>query len=428
MSLGIIEVITLLLGLSGFGLQANPRAPTPDQALRYAMPDADVVAHIDAASLVPGNYKLLGQLADQPQIKASPEVAKLVREAVGEIEGARGIARFATGIDVVADITDATAFVQIVPQAQPSFVLAVHGKFAPANLEKVAATTGGGSPTKVDAGLFVEIGAGEPAVGLTRDGVMLIGTPALVRDRLADGWKPPSHAAGTNLGYAADVLADKPVFAVVLTLSRAARGELVKKLPAGGLAPDLVNRHKLAALSVLHNGLGWTWVDTTAAGLDDVEQMSRGAIDLLRAAQIAPRGTAKIALGAIDSYRGKDPHIDELINHKAELLKLVEAYTGDGNFKATVDKNPRALRLNVRATGRTASEVVPIGLLVPLGVLGYLTERAEAEAAARPVLVEPDRAPTARPPTGKPPTARLPAAKPPTARPPAAKPPTDRKP
>ena len=32
MSFGIIEVITLLLGMSGFGLQANPRAPTADQA------------------------------------------------------------------------------------------------------------------------------------------------------------------------------------------------------------------------------------------------------------------------------------------------------------------------------------------------------------------------------------------------------------
>jgi hypothetical protein len=33
MSFGIIEVITLLLGMAGFGLQANPKAPTADQAL-----------------------------------------------------------------------------------------------------------------------------------------------------------------------------------------------------------------------------------------------------------------------------------------------------------------------------------------------------------------------------------------------------------
>ena len=32
---------------------------------------------------------------------------------------------------------------------------------------------------------------------------------------MADTWKAPSHAAGTSLGYAADMLAGKPVFGVV---------------------------------------------------------------------------------------------------------------------------------------------------------------------------------------------------------------------
>jgi len=408
MSFGIIEAIALLLGLTGFGLEANPKAPTADQALRYAIADPDIVAHVDAASMLPGNYKLLGQLADQPQIKASPELSKLVREATSEIEGARGIARFATGIDVIADIADATAFVQIAPHAEPSFVIAVHGKFAPSNLEQMATATGS-SPTRVDAGLFVELGAGQPAVGLTKDGVMLVGTPGLVRDRLASGWHPPSHAAGTNLGHAADAIADKPVFAVVVTMSPAARGELLGRLPAGGLAADLITRHKVAALSVLHNGVGWIWGDSSKAGLDAMEQMSSGLIDLLRAAQIAPRGVAKIALGALDSYQGKAPQVDDLIKHKADLMKLVETYTGDGSFKVAVDKNPKALRLSVRATGKSTSEVVPIGLLVPLGVLGYMVERGDAES--RPVMTVPDHtAPSTRPPvapsTAKPPAKR----------------------
>ena len=58
MSVGIIEVVSLLLGLNGFGVQANPKAPTADQALEYAVPDADLVAHFDAVSVVPGNYRL----------------------------------------------------------------------------------------------------------------------------------------------------------------------------------------------------------------------------------------------------------------------------------------------------------------------------------------------------------------------------------
>src|SRR5665647_446704 len=116
MSFGIVEVITLLLGMSGFGLQSNPKAPTADQSLQYAMPDADVVVHFDAASVVPGNYKVLQNLPNQPQIKASPELAKMVRQALGEVEGARGLAKGATGIDLVTDISDATIFLQFVPQ------------------------------------------------------------------------------------------------------------------------------------------------------------------------------------------------------------------------------------------------------------------------------------------------------------------------
>jgi hypothetical protein len=422
MSLGIIEVITLLLGMAGFGLANNPKPATPDQALRYAIADPDLVAHVDAASLIPGNYKLLGQLADQPQIRSSPELQKLVREVVGEIEGARGIARFATGLDVTADITDATAFVQLAPPAEPSFVVAVHGKLGQANLEKIASTVGA-SPTRIDAGWFVSLGTGQPALGLTRDGVMLVGSPALVRDRLADGWRPPSHAAGTSLGYAADAIGERPVFAVVATLSQTARGEVLKNLPSGGLAADLVTRHKLAALSVFHNGVGWTWIDSTKAGLDAMELVSSGAVDLLRAAQIAPRGVAKIALGALDSYRGTSAQVDDLIQHKADLMKVVDAYTGDGNFKVAIDRNPKTLRLGVRATGKTAGEVVPFGLVAPLAVIGYLTERADAAAAkaakpTRPTAVDPERTP----PAAQPPAA--PAAKPPAARPPATRPPT----
>jgi hypothetical protein len=419
MSLGIIEVITLLLGMAGFGLSANPKAPTADQALQYALPDADIVVHVDAASIVPGNFKLLSQLAEQPQIKASPELAKLVREAVGEVEGARGVARLATGLDVTTDIADATAFVHVVPGEAPSFVVTVHGKFAAGNLDKIA-NMASGSTTKLGAATLVELGPSQPAIGLTRDGVMLVGTAALVRDRLGDGWRPPGHDAGSNLGYVAEVINGKPVFAVVLTMSAAARREAVSHLGQGFVA-DVVTRHKAATFSLFRDGIGWTWVDSTKAGLDAMEQVSSGVLDLLRAAQIAPRGIAKIAMGALESYRGTSAQIDELIKHKADLAKIVETYTGDGSFKTTIDKNPRTLRLNVRATGKSVSEVVPFGLVMPAALVGYLQARRAPEPA--PMIVEPPRSgPGARPPVARPPVARPPVAKPPVARPPAKSP------
>jgi hypothetical protein len=418
MSFGIIEVITLLLGLAGFGLQANPKPPTADQSLQYAIADADFAVHLDAVSIVPGNYKLLAQLADQPQIKTSPELQKLVRKAIGEIEGARGAAKMATGIDVTTDVADATAFVQFVPPSDPRFVVAVHGRFSPANLDKVAKMVNK-TTAKVDSGQIVEIGASQPAIGLTRDGSLLVGTPGLVRERLADTWKPPGHDAGTSLAYVAEVVNAKPVFAVVMTMSAAARTEALRHLSPQGFATDLVTRHRAAAFSIFRDGIGWSWVDSTRAGVDAMELISNGVLDMLRAAQIAPRGIAKIAMGALDSYRGMDAKVDDLIKHKADIMKIVEAYTGDGTFKVAIDKT-KAMRLHVRATGKSVSEVLPVGMMLPIAVIGYLASQAREPEG--PVMVDPAPAPAAKPAWANPPTAKPPTTKPPVAKPPAKKP------
>jgi hypothetical protein len=396
MSFGIIEVITLLLGMAGFGLQTNPKPPTADQSLQYAIADADFAAHIDAASIVPGNYKLLAQFADQPQIKSSPELQKLVRKAIGEVEGARGAAKMATGVDVTTDISDATAFVQVVPQSEPKFVVAVRGRFSPANLDKIAKMVAK-SVTRLGGGQIVEIAASQPAIGLTKDGVVLVGTPGLVRERLADGWKPPSHDAGTNLGYLAEAISARPVFALVMTMSPTARTEALRHLAPQGFATDVVTRHKAAAFSIFHDGVGWTWVDTTRAGVDAMELVSSGALDLMRSAQVAPRGIAKIAMGVLDSYRGTDARVDDLIKRKADLLKIVETYTGDGAFKVAIDK--KAMRLAVRATGKTVSEVLPFGLMLPAAVLGFLAGEARE---VPPMIDAPPQPSPAKPPAAKP--------------------------
>jgi len=409
MSFGIIEIITLLLGMAGFGLQSNPKPPTPDQSLQYAIADADIAVHIDAASVVPGNYRLLSQLANQPQIKASPELQKLVSKAIGEIEGARGMAKLTTDIDVTTDIADATGFFRIVPGADPAFVVAVHGKFSAANLDKIAKMASKPA-TRLGTGMIVEIGRHDPAIGLTKDAVMLLGTPELVRDRLADGWKPPSHDANTNLGYLADVIKAKPVFAVVLAMSATARGEVLRHLGSQGFAVDVITRHKAAAFSIFHDGVGWTWVDSSQAGVDAMELVSNGVLDVLRAAQIAPRGIAKIAMGAIDSYRGMNAQVDDLIKHKTDIMKIIEAYTGDGSFKVASDKNPKTMRLTVRATGKTVSEVLPFGLMLPGAVAGFLAFQADSVMAPPP-------APSSMPPMANPPMAKPPVAKPPAGRP-----------
>jgi len=392
--IGIIEVITLLMGLAGFSIGTNPKAPTAAQALEYAVADADIVAHLDATSLIPGNYKVLTQLQNQPQIKASPELAKTVRKALAEIDGPRGLLKSTTGIDVTTDVSDATAFVRFVPKQEPVMMVAVHGRFSTVTIDKIGKLMAK-QVVRTGQTAWVDMGNGS-AVGYTKTGVLLAGSVALVQERMSDAWKAPGLATGTSLGNAADVINSKPVFAFVLTMSPTARAEALAKIRTQNLASDLIKRHKLAAFVVYRDGVGWSWIDSTKPGLEAMAQMSDGLVELLRAAQIAPRGFAKLAMGALESYRGTSKQVDEVLKRKADIQKIVEMYTGDGQFKAQVDKDPNKLKLSVRLTGKSLSEVLPFGGLVPFGAIGWLTTAKEPPPPPSQIAVPP--------PAGKPPT------------------------
>lgn len=388
MDSGFVEIITLLLGISGFGIQQNPKAPTPDVSLQYAMPDADVVVHFDAGSVVPNNYKVLTALPNNPGIKASPELAKMVRKAIGEVEGGRGLAKTATGIDLASDVNDATMFFQIVPNRDPNYVAVMHGNFSAANVDKIAKMKKGMAVVKVGDASMVEMGD-ENAIAVTKDGTMIAGTVGLVKERVAATWKAPARAANSNLAYAAEVLGQKPVFALVMTLSPTARKEALAKIGGKNFATDVVQRHKLAAFSVFADGVGWTWIDSNKAGLDAMEMMSQGTLELMKAGHIAPRGIAKMMLGGLESYRGTSKQIDDVLRRKAEVMKVVETYTGDGNFKQTITKDPKTLRLTVRAQGKSLSDVVPAGLALPAVGFLFFGRSAKMEMSPPPTMVQP---------------------------------------
>jgi hypothetical protein len=392
----IVQIISLLMGLSGFSVGTNPNAPNADQALAYAVPDADLIVHFDAGAVIPNNYKVLTNLPNQPAIKASPDLAKMVRKAIAEIDGPKGMALSTTGIDITKDVSDATAFIQLQGQHDPNMVVAVHGKFSTGNIDKIAKLLGKSS-VKVGGGVWVDTGDGN-AVALTKSGVLLAGTSTLVKDRVGDTWKAPAVSTMQNV---ADVINTKPVFAVTVQLSQASRNDIASKAGKDqNFILDLAKRHKFAALAVYKDGLGWTWFDSTKAGLDSMQQVSDGTIDILRAAQIAPRGFAKIMLGALDSYKGTNKQVDDLIKHKADLWKIVETYTGDGQFKAAVTSDPKTFKLNVRLTGKSLSEVVPLGGMLP-GIAAWLV-LGRSPAPAPPAVQMPSPTPLPPPPPARP--------------------------
>ena len=86
MSFGIIEIITLLLGMTGFGLQANPKAPTADQALQYAVGDADVAVHLDVASIV---FGAIGVLVGLWWLSTAPHTRLVLSRSKGELRISR---------------------------------------------------------------------------------------------------------------------------------------------------------------------------------------------------------------------------------------------------------------------------------------------------------------------------------------------------
>ena len=82
-----LQVINFLLAMTGFGVSPNPTPPTADAALVYAVPDADVIVHFDAVSVVPGNFKALKALPEVPEIKASKELRDAAKKIVAAIKG-----------------------------------------------------------------------------------------------------------------------------------------------------------------------------------------------------------------------------------------------------------------------------------------------------------------------------------------------------
>jgi hypothetical protein len=280
-------------------------------------------------------------------------------------------------------------FFRIVPNRDPSYVAVMHGKFSPMNIEKIAKMKSGLTVVKVGDSTMVDVGD-ENAVAVTKDGTMIAGTVGLVKERAAATWKAPPRAPNSNLAYAAEILGQKPVFSLVMTLSPTARKEAATKIRGKNLGTDILQRHKLASFSVFHDGVGWTWIDNNKAGLDAMELMSQGALELMKAGHIAPRGMAKLMIGGLESYKGTNKQIDDVLRRKGEVMKIVETYTGDGNFKQTITKDPKTLRLTVRAQGKSLSEVVPAGFLLPVGA--FLTlGRAESmpPRAEKPMMVAP---------------------------------------
>ncbi len=376
---GFLEVITLMLALGGFGVDANPKAPSGDVALQYAVADADLVVHVDIAALGPRNYKVLIGLADDPAIKANPELLAMAKQVKANVEGVVGMAQAIAGIDLVNDLQSATAFLTIVPGAEPQRLIVVRGTI-PKDLVKKLGGLSEGKTGKVDGRATAEMDA-ETFIGSTPGGDLVIGPRALVEPRIDDDWKAPARKKGSSAATLATMIDAKPFLLVAAKVNP----KVAKVLEADvgdNFLGDLLTGHQLAVLAMHSDGFAFHWADHTKAGVERVAMASDGMIDLLRAFHVAPRGFAKIAVAALDSYLGQSKELDALIKHKGDILKVIEDYTGDGKFTVDVAKDLKAKTFTMRATGKTLSDVVPAAVFVPIMAGALVFSDSESSGGA----------------------------------------------
>jgi hypothetical protein len=376
---GIYEIIGLMLALGGFGVEANPKAPSADVVLEYAMPDADVVAYVDAAAIIPKNYQALLALPDAPQIKASPALRDAVRKAIAEVDGPRGMAKATLGVDFTTDLSNVTAFVKLTsPSADPEMVFVARGK-VPADLVDRISKMVQVKPVAIDGTPTIQIGG--DAMLAVKNGAVLVGTPALIKPRVGKDWKSPKRDKGSILAETARVLETKPFYMV--SAAPSGRVASIIEMQAGPEAGGVARRFAFVAGAAHHNGISWVLQDKNKADHLRSVMMSEGAIDIMRAAHLAPRGFAKVFLSVLDDIKSGDRELTELKKYRGEILKLVDGFLGDGKFNVKYDKNPGQFRVAVRATGKSLGDVVPFGLVAP--GMAMLMLGGEKKSAATPM-------------------------------------------
>ncbi len=388
---GFLEVITLLLALSGSGIDKNSSPPKGAALLSYAVEDADVAVHLDATAVLPRNVEVLLKLPQDPAIKASPELLKIAKEAKSNIEGVRSMAKAMLGFDPVTDISSVTVFIKFDDKSgDPAPLAVVRGTFPAGMLKKVAKLVGSstGSIDGRDTMTFEGM-----LVGTAKDGTMIAGRPDWVEARLDDDWKPIKPKKGSAWATISKQLDKGPFFLVASKPAKALRAIATKEL-GSNFAGALVAGHELAVLALHHDGLALHWKASDKGVLEQVALATDGLMEMMRAAHVAPRGAAKIVVAALRSYAGQDKAIDALIARQDDILKLVTEYTGDGKFDVDTKKDKKALTLDVRASGKKLSDVLPVSVLLPAVAAGvFLGVSKDAEMAAPPPPKKPARKP-----------------------------------
>lgn len=366
--MGISEIIVILLSLGGFGVTPDPAAPAAAEVLRYAPDDAEGFVYLDVAATVPRNWQVLEKLPQAPAVKSSREATRAVSDLLAKVRALRDQARTAAGFDPVTDVKTAACFATFHGGQDPDFLVVLRGSFPPTLVDHALGQVGG-TRSVIGGQAMLTSPDGKMALALAADGTLLGGTTLWVKERLF-GFAPRRSALGD---VAAPGLDTRPFFyatmrlspATLLYASRSVHDPIATDF-FGGLADLSVGFHA--------NGVSASFATRTATGFARGLLAANGAIAILRAGHQYLRGFIYLFAAVVDSMAKSDAIWAGLAAHKTELLGFLEAATGDGNFQATIDKKDAQHRADIRLTGKTIGDVMPMaGIFAPLMLAVYLS-------------------------------------------------------
>ncbi len=390
-------IIAAILAITSFSIKANPKAPAAAAVLEHVVDEADLVVHVDWQPTVADNYATFTKLPDDAVIKQVPELHDAMRQAISQVEGGRSMAKAIAGLDPVNDLTSMTGFVKFRPGGQdPEFLIVVRGKF-PADLATKIARTAGGKESTVDGRAAATLPDGT-MFGVSKSGAFIGGKGAWVQPRIKDSWKASARPKGSAWGRIATVLDTKPFMLIASKPSADALALMTKELePSFGR--DLVTGHELGVFSATSTGIGWVFQARDAGFASRMKLASEGAIAMLRAAHVAPRGMAQLAFAALPSYARTSKGLDAVLASKDKLMNAMWDMTGDGKFDAKVKLDGTVVTVTTRA--KRISEVVPVSMVVGLGAIGFVTSLEKTSSSA-PASQRSTSGSSAKPSTSKP--------------------------
>jgi len=368
--MGIWFFVTIAAGLSSFGVQKNPAAPSPAEVMKYAPADADLMIHVDLKAVVPKNYQALSELPRDP-IAAELDFADQLDVAMRQAAGARGMVKGITGLDFIEDPSSATAWIKFVSSGEPEVIFVVRGSFPADAITKLATMSGGG----VNVGGHIALQP-EPGIVIAQvdGGTFIGGTRSLVEPRLAKGYKPSSPRGAAAI---TQLLQKKPFAALASTPSKQAIATYSRETGIDNVLIDVLEGHEFGALALLHNGVYWTFRSRGKEGYERGLAASGAVIDLMRASQLGARGAAHLVLAALPSYASR-PWAKKLLAHRELLEELIAAYVGDGDLKAKLVPKANKKAVEVTLIGDAFSHVMPVMVLGALAGVGMYANKGLA--------------------------------------------------